>query len=376
MKTSRTEMPDWARQLRLQQLGLRRSPYGSPLALVKGLGALQAQEYESSLWALALRLRPQPGESRRTRVIQALTAGEIVRTWPMRGTLHWVPGTELSWMLALMTPRILSASAGRLKELEITPALLKQTGQCLSELLADAPWLSRPEILGAFEKVGIATQGQRGYHLLGWHAQTGLICQGPPLGKQPSFALLASFCPPQTQLSPEAALAEITRIYFSGHGPATLQDLARWTGLPLTQARQGLAAVSHELASETWDGKTHWFSADISEKTAVEPDSKPEVVVLPAFDEYLIGYQDRDAVLDPVFADQVVPGKNGIFQPIFVINGEVRGVWKRQIKRSTVAIQVMPFGPLSKPESEALMMALEDFAAYLGLLAQIDFQAP
>jgi hypothetical protein len=375
MKTH-TNMPSWALELRLHNLGLNPAArFDSPLDLLKGLGAIQAQEYESSLWAMALRLNLKHsiklGQDRRTALNQAITKGEIVRSWPMRGTLHWVPGSELSWMLALMTPRILAASAGRLRQLEITPDLLTQTGECLRELLAENAWLSRPEILAAFEKRGIATHSQRGYHLLWYHAQTGLICQGPPVGKQPSFALLESFCPVQTQLSSEAALAEMARLYFSGHGPATVQDLARWTGLSLTQARQGLTAVSHELASETWDGQTHWFVAPAGQIT---PSLAPQACLLPAFDEYLIGYQVRDSVLDPQFAHVVIPGKNGVFQPVFLIDGLVQGIWKRQIKRNRVQIQIFPFEQLAESECEALIRTVEEFADYLNQPYELDFQ--
>lgn len=380
MKT-RSDMPSWARELRLHNLGLNPAArFDTPLDLLKGLGAIQAQEYESSLWAMALRLKPNqaaqqsPNQSQDRRAVlnQAMTEGEIVRSWPMRGTLHWVPASELSWMLALMTPRILAASAGRLRQLEITPDLLTQSGECLRELLAETAWLSRPEILAAFEKIGIATHSQRGYHLLGYHAQTGLICQGPPVGKQPSFALLESFCPTQTQLSSEAALAEMARLYFSGHGPATVQDLARWTGLSLTQARQGLSAIQSELTSEIWGGNTHWFFAPPAKLRPVEV---PEASLLPAFDEYLIGYQDRDLVLDPQFAPVVIPGKNGVFQPIFLLNGQVRGIWKRQIKRKKIQIQIFPFEQLAKSECEALLKAVEEFADYLNLPFELDFQS-
>ncbi|MGE3727258.1 MAG: winged helix DNA-binding domain-containing protein [Candidatus Sericytochromatia bacterium] len=371
---SRTDMPDWALELRLHNLGLSTSAqFDSPLGLIKGLGAIQAQEYENSLWALALRLNPKQGQDRREALNQSIAKGEIVRSWPMRGTLHWVPGSELSWMLDLMTPRILAASAGRYKELEITPEVLKRTGQCLREILAENACLSRPEILTTFEKIGIATHSQRGYHLLAYQAQTGLICQAPPVGKQPSFALLTSFCPAQTLLSPTAALAEITRIFFSGHGPATVQDFARWTGLTLTQARQGLAAVSSELASETWDGHTYWY---VAQKAKRIPQNSPQAILLPAFDEYLIGYQVRDSVLDPLRAPAVIPGKNGVFHPVFLIDGLVRGVWKRQMKRKNVQIQIFPFEQLTQSESGALIQAAEDYAAYLNLPFELTFQNP
>jgi hypothetical protein len=327
---------------------------------------------------MALRLKPNqaaqqsPNQSQDRREVlnQAIAKGEIVRSWPMRGTLHWVPGSELSWMLALMTPRILAAAAGRLRQLEITPDLLTQTGKCLRELLAKNAWLSRPEILAAFEKIAIATHSQRGYHLLGYHAQTGLICQGPPVGKQPSFALLESFCPVQTQLTSEAALAEITRLYFSGHGPATVQDLARWTGLSLTQARQGLSEIQSELTSEIWGGNSHCFFAPSAK---MRPAASPQACLLPAFDEYLIGYQDRDSVLDPHFAPVVIPGKNGVFHPVFLIDGLVKGVWKRQMKSKKVQIQLFPFERLAESESEALLRAVEEFAAYLNLPFELDF---
>jgi hypothetical protein len=87
--------------------------------------------------------------------------------------------------------------------------------------------------------------------------------------------------------------------------------------------------------------------------------------LLPGFEEYLLGYKDRSAVLDHRYATQVVPGSNGIFKPVVVENGRITGTWKRVIKKDSVAVAVSPFEPLDSPAQ--LAAAAKRYSDFLGL---------
>jgi hypothetical protein len=91
------------------------------------------------------------------------------------------------------------------------------------------------------------------------------------------------------------------------------------------------------------------------------------VDLLPSFDEYLLGYRDRGAMLDPAHATGVNPGGNGIFNPIVVIGGRVRGSWKRTIKRDRVDITATPFAAFTNREQRAIALEAERYGAFLGL---------
>lgn len=95
--------------------------------------------------------------------------------------------------------------------------------------------------------------------------------------------------------------------------------------------------------------------------------ASPTAYLLPGFDEYLLGYKDRSVVLDPTHATKVVPGGNGIFKPIIVIDGRVVGTWKRTFKKDRVAIALQPFNALSEAEARAVAAAAERYGTFVNL---------
>jgi hypothetical protein len=335
-----------------------------PGDVVKRLGAVQAQDYLGALWAVGLRMKAATEQT----IEQAIRNREIVRTWPMRGTLHFVAAEDVRWMLTLLAPRIIANAARRHKQLELDAATLARSEALFTKALREGQQLTRPEMMEDLEQGGISAGGQRGYHILRWAAQTGLICFGPRRGKQDTFVWLDDWLPDRGKtLGWEESLAELARRYFTGHGPATIQDLMWWSGLPAADARASLAMVESELVREELDGQTYWYS--LSASTA-KIDS-PTAYLLPAFDEYLLGYKDRGAVLDPVHATKVVPGRNGIFKPIIVIDGRVRGTWKRTLRKTKALVDLEPFAPLSPAQIEAAATAAERYGCFLGLPVEI-----
>jgi hypothetical protein len=95
----------------------------TPVEVVNRLGAVQAQDYASGLWAVGLRLKAATQQT----IEQAISNKEIVRTWPMRGTLHLVTAVDIRWLLALLTPRVLAGAAGRHKQLELDETTFTRT---------------------------------------------------------------------------------------------------------------------------------------------------------------------------------------------------------------------------------------------------------
>jgi len=188
---------------------------------------------------------------------------------------------------------------------------------------------------------GIATTGQRGYHILCHLAQQGTICFGPVAGKQQTFVLLDQWLPPSPSLSREEGLTELVRRYFTGHGPATEVDFVHWSGLTLSDTRRGLALAAGQLRKIDIDGQLHWMAA-----AATPHPPSPSAFLLPGFDEYLLGYKVRDVVLDPAHAGKVVPGGNGVFKPLMVLDGRVVGTWRKTVKRGAVQIDLEPFETL------------------------------
>ncbi len=347
---------------RLANQSIAPATMDTPVEVVHRLGAVQAQDYASGLWAVGLRLK----EANRQSVEQAISDRKIVRTWPMRGTLHFVTAVDIRWLLALLTPPILARSARRHQQLELDEATFARAADLLMAALENGRSLTRRQMMTVLEAAGISTGGQRGYHILWWASQTGLICFGPQQGKEETFVLLDEWLPPGKQLNRAESLTELARRYFTGHGPATVQDFGWWSGLPAADAHQGLELVRAELVSEQINGRTYWFST-----TAMPETSTPTVHLLPPFDQYLLGYKERDAVLDPAQSARIVPGGNGVFKPILVVKGQVVGVWKRTIRKTKVTIELMPFTPLDPVQLEMANAAAERYGRFLDLPVEV-----
>ncbi len=326
--------------------------------MLRCLGAVQAQDYGQALWALGLRMQHGTAQA----VEKAIAAGSIVRTWPMRGTIHFVPAEDAGWMVGLSAERMIARDARRLDQLELDHATIDRCAGLFTEALGGGKQLPRSKLMELLEQAGIHTGQQRGYHIL-WHlAHRGLLCIGPMHGKEPSFILLDEWAPRSLKLERAAALELLARRYVAGHGPATVHDFAWWAGLTVGDAKAGIEAARAELEREQYNGTTYWIKRDAMQHATTGASG---VYLLPGFDEYLLGYRDRSAVLDADDATRVVPGNNGVFKPIIVVDGHVAGTWKRTIKRQSVDITLQPFAGI--PDLPLLAeTAARQYAAFLG----------
>src|SRR5262249_28767550 len=154
----------------------------------------------------------------------------------------FVAAADVRWMLELLTPRIVANNAQRLlRQFDLDAATFARSKELFIAALQGGKQLPRNAMYKVLEASGISTTGQRGLHILWVVAQAGFIGLGGGGGRQQTFALLAEWAPTAKPLEREAALAELARRYFSSHGPATLQDFAWWSGLPMADARAGLA---------------------------------------------------------------------------------------------------------------------------------------
>ncbi|HEY7642476.1 MAG TPA: winged helix DNA-binding domain-containing protein [Steroidobacteraceae bacterium] len=349
-----------AQRLRQQRIGHK--PFVSPAATVRWFGAVQAQDYLGSLWAIGLRTRDATEAS----VERAIADRSIVRTWPLRGTLHFVAAEDARWMLDLCARRALARNSRRLKqEHGIDSRLIDRTGKIFSDALRGGNSLSRPELYRRLESARIATGGSRGLHLLWWHAHEGLICLGPRAGKQQTFALLDEWLPTTSPRSRQEALAELARRYFTSHGPATVRDFAWWSGLAAADAEHARESIASDLTAVTIDKRTYWQAANAPEARA-----QRGCHLLPAYDEYTVAYQDRAAVMSREIAARADSG-HGIFHPPIVIDGQISGTWSRELQNASVAVTCRPFAGLDRRQLQGLAAAARRYAQFLGLDLQL-----
>jgi hypothetical protein len=317
-----------------QQLLTR--PQGKSVAeIVAWFGAIQAQDFGAALWAIGQRGKGLTAVD----VERAIDDREIVRTWALRGTIHFVPAGDLGWMLTLTGARQNQRSWPVLRSVGLDQAQIDRGRSVLESALRDGP-LTRPEIYEKFERAGLTAGKGRGLHILGYWAQAGLICLATHRGKQPTFALLDAWLAGARhhQPDPDAALRALAICYFQSRGPATERDFAWWSGLPLTAARKAIGLAGAQLQDIKHDGSFIWMhETDQSSK----PVGRRLLRLLSPFDEMLVAYKDRTAYdRNPASSEQAP----NFFGPTILLNGRLVGTWKKTLGRNTGEVH-LAFAP-------------------------------
>jgi hypothetical protein len=345
-------------RLRLNNQHIARAKFERPGDVVARLGAVQAQDYLGSLWAVGLRLR----NAVEADIEQALADRTIIRTWPMRGTLHFVAAADARWMLELLTPRVVANNSQRLlRQFDLDESAFARSKDLFERALEGGKRLTRNAMYKALEAGGVSAAGQRGLHILWRLAQDGVVCFGARQGKQQTFVLLDEWAPKAKRMSRDESLAELAKRYFTSRGPATLQDFAWWSGLTIADAGAGIDMAKRSLAKEAINGQTYWLASSMT----FTKDPSPTAYLLPAYDEYTVAYKDRSAVLDPAYAKLPNYG-HGIFNPTIVMDGQVVGTWKRALKKGSLTITPSSFAILKRAETRAISKAASRYGKFLG----------
>jgi hypothetical protein len=343
--------------LRLTNQLIANSQFTDPLDVVRTLGAVQAQDYGQSLWAVGLRTKGAKVQD----ILEAVEAGTILRTWPMRGTIHWVPAEDAKWMVALNGEKTISSARSRHVEMSLDDKVFGRAEELLRGELEGGKCLSRPKIRDLLVANKFDVGEQRVGHILGALSLRGVLCIGPMDGKQQTFVLLDEWAPKPRNLSREEGLGELAKRYFLSHGPATLIDFATWASLAQRDAKIGLELAKPHLTSVNIEGADYWLGRDTP---SVDQAAISKTYLLAAFEEYLLGYKDRTAVVDPEHA--VASYVNGIFYPLIVSDGRVLGTWKRTVNAKNISVSFTPFEPLSAQVQRDVRLQAERYGEFMG----------
>jgi hypothetical protein len=293
----------------------------TPAEVVAHLGAVQAQDVGMARWAVGIRL---PGATE-CQVADALTKGDILRTHVLRPTWHLVAREDLHRMLAVSAERIRSIIRSSDKRHGIDEADHVRVQRLVVEALGGGNHLTGRQIAKLLEAEGIDTGDYRLYLFLMRAETDALIVSGASLGNTHTYALLDERAPKTDDPPFGESVCRLARTYLRGHGPATVQDFSWWSGLPAGDAAKGFLALGDEF--ESFDVGNHTYYQVVGEQDADDRAGTRQAHLLPAFDEYIIAYRDRSAVVPAAHADKVFT-KNGIFRPTILVNGKVVGVWR------------------------------------------------
>lgn len=340
--------------LRLNNQQLINPSFTNPVDLVRWMGAVQSQDYAGAKWALACRLK-NPVESQ---IEEAIDKGEILRTHVLRPTWHLVVPEDIRWMIGLTEPRITAFSAKYFRDLELDKPVLKRSNKMIVKALQSGKHLTRKELGDALEKARISTDGLRLTFMLFRAELDQLICSGAKHGKQATYALVDQRAPHAKFLKKDEALAELARRYFKSRGPATVKDFTWWSGLSPDDGRKAVEIVKSQLDSDGGNGQTYFFSSAAGSKKP-----KDAVYLLPSWDEYTVAYKDRSSVIDPAHESKA---GHGIFNPNIIVNGLIKGSWRRTLKNDKVLLEVHYFSPASKAMHKSVGTIATRYAKFHG----------
>ncbi|QIK64340.1 winged helix DNA-binding domain-containing protein [Leucobacter viscericola] len=326
--------------------------------------AMQGQDWRSSRWALGVRT---PGTTVAD-VYAAFNEALVVRSWPMRGTIHVVAAEDIGWMQSLTNHRVLAGAPKRRAFLGITDSLLDRLTETSLAALANGRSLDRDELSAVWTEASIEWQSAWRYHMIWWLCQNGLTVFGPQLGdSEPRLVLAEGWIRNPRSLSGEEALAELTTRYAAARGPIRRKDLAWWSGLTLRETDRGLALATEAgrlvPVSLADDADTLWVEPELLESVG-QASTTAGWHLLPAFDEHLLGYTNRDAQLSPEHFERIVPGKNGMFLATVVNSGRVVGTWKRGAGKKG-PVNLTPF-PGERVKPDAVRPEFERWAGFYG----------
>jgi Winged helix DNA-binding domain len=341
---------------RLCNQKLARSTFRQPEQVVGWLGAMQAQDYFGAKWAIGLRARGVVDED----VDRAFDEGRILRTHVMRPTWHFVTPADIRWLLALTAPRVHAASASQYRALGLDDRMFTRSRTIIERALERDVALTRDQLAVVLARAGIDVVDRRRLAYLMFHAELdAVICSGPRRGKQFTYALLAERAPRARELPREEALGTLAKRYFASHGPATLRDFAWWSGLAARDVKAAVEIVRPTLVDRRQRELTYWCMP----QRAAAPTSSGGVYLLSNYDEYLVAHRDRGHVLDR--STPAAPAFSVAFPHHLVIDGRLRGCWKRTIKPGDATISLRVFRPVTKKEMKAVSAEADRYARFL-----------
>ncbi|WP_158549291.1 winged helix DNA-binding domain-containing protein [Lysobacter silvisoli] len=333
----------------LQRQGLLERTGASPVAMIEQLGGLQAQAPNPPYLGLWSRLR----DFRPERLTELMQQRQVVRATMMRGTLHLVSAADyLAWR-ATLTPMLQRLF------------LHSDQGKAVKHMDLQALSLSGLELLSAqalnATALGAALQGRwpqgDASAMARWVRGVAALVHVPPAGvwdshQQACFAPAAQWLG-QSLAEADAADAMVLR-YLAAFGPASVRDIATWSGL------QGVRAIVQRLRPQLrgYRGPDGEELFDLADRTLPDADTPAPARLVADFDNLLLAHADRTRVLDARHKDAVFT-RNGIVRATVLLDGFVRGTWSLQREPGATSVTIAPFAALKKPERAALAAEAE-----------------
>jgi hypothetical protein len=325
----------------------------TPEEVVGALLAVQAQDFEPACWSIGMRTRQADAQE----VFAAFDEGRFLRTHVLRPTWHFVAPEDLRWLLTLTAPRVHVANGYMYRSHGLDAVTLNQATAAVVAALEASPSLSRAELAEALARAGVEAAGNRLAYIL-MHAELErVVCSGPRRGRTQTYALFDRRVREAGVLEDDEALCELAVRFFSGHGPATADDLKRWASLTVAQTKTAIATADDRLETADLDGRTYYHTAGPPEGSA----GGTRVHLVKAHDEYISGFPDSRDLVDAT--GQASGGPRQLTADILV-DGHLSGTWKRSFERQEITVELAPSGPVDGDLRAELVAAAQRYGSF------------
>lgn len=294
--------------------------FTNPTEVVSHLGALQAQDYRMMRWAVAMRTKRPSEEAFR----KAYNSGEIIRMHLLRCTWQLITAQDYGWMLELCAPKSIATLNGWMKsnKISIPEDEVLSVQQIIEQTIGDKTNITKENIAESLARNGMKMED----HRLSYHIRlaelSGLLVSGDLHPSKATYCLASHKIKVATSINRDEALALLTTKYFQSRSPATLEDFVWWSGLSASDCKRGILLLGNQLHTESWNGRKFY----LLDSCRTRGFRKGCSLLLPSFDEYLIGYKSRDVVLAPEHSHHA-HNNSGIFYPIVALDGVICGNW-------------------------------------------------
>jgi len=344
-------------QIRMLNQQLLFPLYEKPEEIVAWQGAMQAQDYNYFRWAIGIRQRiPQIAQLQ-----EAFAKAELLRLHLLRCTVQVVSQTDIGWLLPLCKERNLRTLQSWHKSINVSfsGSHFEEITRAMQELLAGGKSLPKRAIAEQLTSLGLLPDDRLLTSLLVRSEIEGLLCSGQMQGRGATWALLSERVPAICPLTPDEALKQLAIKYFRSHSPASLEDFVWWSGLPKTQCKKALTLIANEIEETKVEEETMY----LYHNTLDCPDYARKVLLLPPYDEYLIGYKSRWVALEKKHTAKA-HNNFGIFKPVILHEGRVVGNWKASIDKQAENLLTELFAEKSKVKQQSLQDAINQFVEF------------
>ncbi len=328
--------------------------------IAREVGGIQAQDGNAARLGFRARSR-------------ALTAADvdrartdersIVRAWAMRKTLHLIAADDAGWMLPLFEPGIEAWSRRRLGQLGMSAADLDKALRVIGRAVAPGQPVSRAEVVELLASNGIELTVQTRTHLFVTAVTSGIACFGPDVRRgEPGLVAREAWLGKPPKFERERALAELARRYFGAFGPATEADFAGWAGLPLRDLRVGMGSIGSSLREVRIGSERGWALG-----RGRRPPPGPVVRLLPAWDNYLMGWRDRSFLAPDGRWERVGVG-GGMLLACVLRDGVAVGLWRLRRAGGRASVEIEPFERLDSATRSLIDEEIADVVRFEGLV--------